>query len=286
MEPPANPPSSTEPVWEATPSFPKQEKREKWAMAIVAGIVLLLFSSTCILIGILIKYSVSNVPLAEVEKLIPVIATPTQLPNPQLHPGVTIREYPFNYGQTWPTNNSNNEFAIIERSIKDGEYHWVAEAKQGFFSKAAPEFRIPPPKDYYQVSVDVRVSEGPPDVQYGLVFAKTGDEDFWTWEVSEDGTSYLTQQKNGEWQDSVVVVSPVPVRRGQTNTLTLKVSKDSVYFYVNGSFVGSYPLPEDATDNFLQGEVIGLCLELSNSGDKATLDFDNIVVSHPEKFEK
>jgi hypothetical protein len=264
-------------------------RKGKW-VPIVIALFLFITASVCILIAVAINFFLTNKVLSN-SGIFPIatetaLPTATPLPNPQLRPGNILDRYPFDTSQTWPTYTDNNEMLKLERAVKDGKYLWVVSAKKGFYYVAVPTQKITLPEDYYQISVDVRLVDGPPDATYGLVFGIGEGDNYWVWEIAENGVGILIQKKNGKWMDLTAKTSSMPVNRKGKNTLTVKVSKETVYFYVNGWEAGSYTQPEPGSENFFESNSVGLCIELRTPGDKATYEFDNLIISRPETFEE
>ena len=91
--------------------------------------------------------------------------------------------------------------------------------------------------------------EGPSDGGYGIVFNLIDSDNYWVWIILADGASSLSERLKGSWLDNPLEMV-VPIKSGEMNTLTMKLSPDSLYFYMNGALVGSYKTSTSGTVNF------------------------------------
>ena len=259
-------------------------KKTDW---IIAGTILF-FSTTCVLIvlvgGYLIFLTLNSPKTASSFS-----PTATRLPNPQLHPGRMIALNTFEYQNkmnvAWDLGHIDDKLVTLNQMIMNGKYIWKATAKDGVFFHsvpAAPYFDIP--DDYYQVSVDAQMVNGPADSEYGIIFDYVDNDNFWVWEVNDDGDSYLETMVEGDWSNTSNKFL-APILKNGTNTLTMKVSPDVLYFYVNGALASSYHNPTPGTTSFMKSKRNGLCIDLSK-GDQVTINFDNYIVSHPDRFDQ
>ena len=210
--------------------------------------------------------------------------SPAPLVNPQLHPGIIIYSNKANVWKEWDFGHTDNDMLTWDENVTNGKYHWEAQAKDGVIFYSAPKLFLYIPSDYYQISVDAQLIDGAADAAYGIIFDYTDNNNYWEWEVSEDGTSYLNELKAGSWTDTSTQFT-VPIVKGAMNNLTMKISNNLLYFYVNGALVGSYKNPAPEATSFMDSTRFGLCAGLNKAGDKVTIEFDGIVVSHPDKFD-
>jgi hypothetical protein len=206
-------------------------------------------------------------------------------PNPQLHPGLLMYTGKFDYPGIWEVGHTDDTLITSDYSVANGKYHWDLTAKDGVISYSTPKEKIEIPFDDYQVSVDTHMLSGPEDASYGVLFDFVDDNNYWEWAVSEDGNGRLDALVGGDWQDTAYQFS-VPIKKGETNTLTIKVSKDLLYFYVNGALAGSYKNPDPGTSSFVKSKTNGLCADIYNAGDKVSIEFDNYVISVPPNFDE
>jgi len=207
--------------------------------------------------------------------------TATALPNPQLYPGNNIFTSTFSSEGPWDVGHMDDSYLTMDRRVDQGKYIWSVTAKIGFISTMVPSTNINIPFDNYQFSVDARMAAGPPDGTYGMVFDYTDNDNYWVWSIHADGTSYVEHLVGGSWANNSVRMI-FPINAGEMNTITMKVSADTLYFYVDGAQVGSYKTTIPEIENFTSSKKFGICVELYDAGDKATFEFDNIVVSHPD----
>ena len=211
-------------------------------------------------------------------------APPTPLPNPQLHPGILIYMGKFDYPGIWDVGHTeDNALLTSDYSVANSKYHWEITVKDDMTSYSIPKEPIDISFEDYQISVDAHMLTGPSESGYGILFDYVDDKNFWEWTVSEDGNSRLDALVGGNWQNMANQFD-VPIKKGKTNTLTIKVSKDLLYFYVNGALSGSYKNPDPGTASFITSKMNGLCADIYNAGDKVTIEFDNYVISVPPNF--
>jgi hypothetical protein len=217
----------------------------------------------------------------------PVTATPavaaTPLPNPLLHPGTVIYSKSFGASGVWPwfVGHIDDSYLILDRSVTNGKYTWNATAKKEVFFVGYPSTNKSILTDRYQYSVDARMVGSPAGAAYGLVFNRVDKDNYWTWIIHANGTSALGHLARGKWAKNPLKMV-FPIDSGQTNTLTMLISPDVLYFFVNGAQVGSYKTAIPEVENFTTSKKFGLCIELKNAGDKATFEFDHIIISDPQ----
>jgi hypothetical protein len=245
---------------------------------IIAGVlVLVAVLGVCFLLGagffILSTFDVGKLQAS-------FLPTATPLPNPQQHPGDILYASMFYSQEDWHVGHTENNYVSQDRKVESGEYVWSATARDGFIWYTLPSADVYIPFDNYQISVDADMVEGPSDGAYGIVFNLIDNDNYWVWLIRADGTSSLEERLKGSWVDNPLEMT-VPIKSGAMNTLTMKASTDSLYFYVNGALVGSYNHPTPASVNFTMSKKSGICIDLDNAGDKATFEFDNFVISHP-----
>ena len=212
------------------------------------------------------------------------ISSPTPLPNPQLYPGVYIYSNKTDVWKGWKMGHTDNDMLTLDENITNGKYHWDAQAKDGVIFYSTPDLYLYIPSDYYQISVDAQLINGAPDAAYGVIFDYTDDDNYWEWIVNEYGSSFLNELKAGSWTVTSNQFT-VPIKKGAVNNLTMKISNNLLYFFVNGALVGSYKDPSPDATSFMISTRFGLCAELNNAGDKSAIEFDDFVVSHPDKFD-
>ncbi len=272
---------------------PQMEPRRSGGGKTALVIVLALVSVVCLVYVVAgaIQFFLAN-PFGEIASALSSTQTPapistpapTPRPDPQLRPGRVIYSYAFDTAQGWPIMMINDDFATIKRSVAEGKYRWEVTAKKSFFNLTTQATMLPGREETYQISMDVRVVEGPADAGYGIVFGSQAEGTFWLWAVNENGAGMLVEMVDGVWQTAAATYTGLPVRPGETNTLTVKISSFRINCYVNGWQAGSYSRLSSSTHSFISDR-LSLSIGLNNPGDRATYEFDNYVVSVPETFD-
>jgi hypothetical protein len=268
-------------------AVPKPGRDKNRTIRVMGVLVLLVIFAMSRLVVEAASYLMSNQALNSLAAVFPSatpVRTATPFPNPQLHPGETLYQYAFNDLQAWPAGKTDTDWVIVDPYVIQGKYHWDVQAKKGCYYYSAPTTKMTLPKDYYQISFDVRLIDAPKDAAFGLIFDLTKVDDYWEWDTTQEGNVWVVRKIGGDWQGVSFQRSSTFFRKGETNTLTIKISKDTLILYINGQLVGSYTQSTSDTNSFLDGAGTGLSLDLYHAGDNATLEFDNFIVSRPETF--
>ncbi len=261
-----------------TGSIPPQKKG-----IFIAGALILV--AVCGVFGCLIGgYQI--ISRRDVSKLIAsILPTPTPLPNPQLHPGILLYSSNFDYRGIWEVGRIDNEWMTLDKSVINSKYLWNTVAKAPITDYSIPTEPIDVPFQKYQASVDVHQLNGPTDGLYGIIFDYVDGNNYWEWSIREGGgCSYLVERAQGIWKDPVARMA-VQIKKGEMNTLTVKISKDLLFFYVNGALAGSYKNPSLGESSFIDSKTNGLVVDLFHAGDRSTIEFDNYVISVPPNFD-
>lgn len=172
----------------------------------------------------------------------------------------------------WPTGPQEDEYGVTNTDFVSGRYRMTQEAKQGVFV-----WNNLTDKDYdnFIFSVETTVVEKKvvSTFAYGITLRENVDDaDLYVFEIDTDGNYSVSVRHNEEWNTLVEWTESPAINREGTNQLTVKAAGSAFTFYVNGIEIATLE------DDTLTSGVIGLALDLYDKGDKATVDFDNLVI--------
>lgn len=176
-----------------------------------------------------------------------------------------------NNGKEWPTGNEDGEYASITRDIKDGKYIWQATAHKGFVARVNPpaEYSI---KDFY-ATIECKVT-GETSAEYGLIFRKSGAQNYYFFEVSDSGEYALFLRYNNEWVTIIDWTKSSTIKKSETNRITVIGEGSHFIFLINDSFVA------DAIDERVKAGSIFMAISLSEN-ENAIFIFDNFEIRAP-----
>ncbi|MCL4298894.1 MAG: serine/threonine protein kinase [Anaerolineae bacterium] len=237
-------------------------------------------SPTAVSIGIEKTPTPTDIPTATEEAPIPTpptaeisASTPVPIVDIPGLDGEILFEDDFSSNQNdWPTGPQEDEYGVTNTEFVDGRYRMTQEAKQGVFvwnNLADTEY------DNFIFSVEATPVEKKvaSNFAYGLTLRENVDDaNLYAFEVNSDGYYMVSVLYNGEWETLVEWAESPVINREGTNQLTVKAAGSSFTFYVNGIEVASLE------DDTLSSGAIGVALDLYEEGDKATVDFDNLVI--------
>jgi len=172
----------------------------------------------------------------------------------------------------WNVGTNDDQYMTSNTQIVNGGYLWDLTAKQGSVNEEFAEPPIPLPSGAFHYSVTVQVVHGPSGMGYGLMFREQDHNNFYYFEVMQDGNYDVLALVNEKW------VTLVP--KTATNDL-LANGNDKLEVIGNG---GSYQFlinekqQTTLADSRFSGGNIGLVAELFNPGETASLIFDNLTV--------
>ena len=183
---------------------------------------------------------------------------------------------PFNgnvYG--WTTGDENNpELAQIQWSIEGGKYRWQAQAVSGFVWWVVPEQEAV--SDFYLVVTAHQVNH-PEAGEYGLIFRQVDENNYYLFEINEQGECALFIYSPNGWEVLIDWASQPAVTPGKENRLAVLAHQDVFDFYINDRFIAEY------RDERLPSGKTGLLIGLSNPGDEAKWEFDDFELRAPSR---
>jgi serine/threonine protein kinase len=169
----------------------------------------------------------------------------------------------------WFTGDQSDEYGLTSAEFVDGKYRVKQEAKQGVFvwnSLSQTKFLD------FMLSIEATPVEHNAAFSYGVTLRENSKGDLYIFEVDTDGNYGVSVRADGEWKTLVDWTQLKAINKDATNQLTVQVSGSSFMFLVNGQ------LATMVEDDSLKGGAVGVALDLYNEGDKATVDFDNLLV--------
>jgi len=172
--------------------------------------------------------------------------------------------------QDWPLGDSSNEFARAQRHIGYGKYVWDIRALQGVFSPAVSN--IADLTDFY-VTVQGQLKYGPRDAAYGVLFRYLDAQNFYFFEISDNGYYQFAIKQDGKWEVLIPWTKNAAIQTDKRlNRLTVIASGDEFQFYVNDQPV------DQRKDDRLKSGGLGLAIELFNKNDKGGFEWDSFGV--------
>ncbi|NJN93756.1 MAG: protein kinase [Anaerolineales bacterium] len=172
----------------------------------------------------------------------------------------------------WPTGEQKDEYGVTNTEFADGAYRVTQEAEQGVFvwnNLTQVDY------DNFVFSVEATpVEQQVADTfAYGITFRENVDEgEYYAFEIDTDGFFTVNARVNEEWNTLVEWTESPAINRESTNQLTVKAVGPALTFYINGIEVAA------VEDDSLETGAIGVALDLYDEGDRATVDFDNLVI--------
>lgn len=177
-----------------------------------------------------------------------------------------------NPDNAWTEGERDDPLAKMKWSFIDGKYRWAAQAKDGFVWWATPE--IDDVADF-SASVTVTQLDGPTDAEYGMIFRRTSDGEYYLFELSESGEYALFLFWQDDWWTLKEWTPTDAFLPGIENKIDIIALDTIFYFYVNDELVAQYQ------DQRLPTGQIGLLVGLSNSGEEGIWEFDNYTIRTP-----
>lgn len=180
----------------------------------------------------------------------------------------------------WDTGTETDEYGQYQAEIVDGRYRLSHQAEQGTFIWEEPAEADFHDFDDFFVSVNAIPVEYSAPFAYGLVFrSNTDDQQLYAFEIDSDGYFVVNLLQDGEWQTLVEYTEMAAIVSEGPNTLAVEADGTALTFFINGEEVTSIE------DDSLQSGSVGVAFELYETGDTATVDFDNLVVQAIEATE-
>lgn len=172
----------------------------------------------------------------------------------------------------WPENERDDPLAKMHWDFINGKYRWAAQAKEGFVWWATPE--IDELEDFL-TSTSITQLEGPADAEYGMIFRRTSDGEYYLFELRESGEYALFLFWQDNWWTLIDWMPIDTFQTGTENRIDILALDDLYYFYINNKLVDQYQ------DQRLPTGQVGLLVGLSNGGDQGIWEIDNFTLRTP-----
>jgi hypothetical protein len=172
----------------------------------------------------------------------------------------------------WQLGEDSNEDAASELKMQDGLLYYDITARQGGFSFKQPVAM--PVKDFY-LSSTLRKIEGPEDAEYGLSFSHI-DHQVYFLSIQDAGLVKVhLRYDNNQQKDYVFAGYSAQIHKGEANDLVVFSDDDHYVFCINQIVAGEIDI-----DDYRAGQV-GVAMELENAGDRAILEYDDLILYTP-----
>jgi hypothetical protein len=175
-------------------------------------------------------------------------------------------------GDIWSVGDYDDTLVDGSRSIDGGIYRWEAEAFDDFVWWSIPD--ADEISDLY-LAVDARLIDGVSDAQYGLIFRRDENKDYYLFLVGDDGYYEFVRVSGGDWTTLVDWTESIAVQSGEVNRLEVIAQGSQFTFYINGEYVDEF------SDDQLTSGKPALVLGLKEEGDTSVVEFDNFELRAP-----
>jgi hypothetical protein len=173
----------------------------------------------------------------------------------------------------WSTSTSDDEFALINRSITNGKYVWQIRTKKAVATNVTPTMvRV----SDFVASVTTQVIEGNKDnTRVGMVFRRA-DKSYYYVGYSDNGKVIAYVNINGQWQNLVSnpITSPA-IQNGGKNRLTITGVGPKITVQINGQNVVQF------SDTQIPSGTIGLICEILLANTDTKIEFDDFLIENP-----
>jgi len=169
------------------------------------------------------------------------------------------------------TTKTDDDYATILRTIKDGKYKWDATAKKGFIERVGTDIK---PVTDFSLTVEGQQASGSASSDFGLVFRNDAAENFYYFGVGKDGF-LVALNYNNEWVDVVSWTTSTAIHQDGTNRLTVIAEGTHFIFLINDQVVA------DAIDEHVSKGTLGLAVQVYEPDLQAGFEFDNLELRVP-----
>ena len=184
-----------------------------------------------------------------------------------------ILSEPFDVNRNfWGTGSSTLSCMTVLRSLKDGKYTLIANAKEGCLWFAWPDLKNV--EDFY-LSVECKQTSGAESAHCGVGFRLTSDADYYYFTIGTDKSAHAGLLYNDEWKTLLNSDEVLALKPWQANRITVIAEGSRFVFFINEQFIA------EVFDSTLSLGKIGLTINLGHEGDTATFEFDNFELRAP-----
>lgn len=173
----------------------------------------------------------------------------------------------------WITGESEDSLATMNWTISDGTYNWSASANSGFVWWMVPESEV---VSSSYAAVEVSISEGPEDAEFGLVFRSDGQSSYYLFMIDNQGRYYASIHSLEGWETLLDWTLSGDILLHQSNHLGVIAEGDQFLLFINQKYQGFFQ------DDRLKSGQAGLAIGLSTAGNAANWKFDNFEIRAPQ----
>ena len=169
----------------------------------------------------------------------------------------------------WMQSYSNNQVAV---GYKAGAYNLSTMVSNIIIKQA-----LPCPFTSFDASVETQPVDEPGDAAWGLVFYEIDADNYWVFQINDDGWYSVFQIIAGEHFPIVDWTQTAHINANAINTLRVRVNEDGRIF-INNTTLGTFDIPPESVPP--EGGSFGFLLR---SGQQANVEiiFDNLDVTLP-----
>jgi serine/threonine protein kinase len=171
----------------------------------------------------------------------------------------------------WPARTLNDKYGTLVWSIRDGKYHWEAEAQK---SVAWYAYAGVGPVSDMNLSAEVHLINGPKDARYGLVFRSSSAQKYYFFNIGDDQETTLSLDNNGIWSTLLERSDVAAIRPGEPNRLMANAQGSRITLFINDQEVG------EVNDSTFAAGKSGLAIDL-NANTEGVFEFDNFELRAP-----
>lgn len=172
----------------------------------------------------------------------------------------------------WTEGFYEDEYGTVDYTIS-GTYLWDVVAEQGVNQKSWATDA--PFVEDFTTTVDATHVSGAENASYGIIFRVVDAENLYYFCISDVGFYYAGLLENGVWTTLIDWTETTTINVNSSNTLKVVGAGDQFTFYVNGTELDSL------RDSTHPSGTAGLAIELYDTGDQSTFEFDNFTIETP-----
>lgn len=176
-----------------------------------------------------------------------------------------------NNNNDWLIESSDDEYANTNYEIADGKYRWEATAHQAYIGWVRPDIET---LTNFYLSVETRQVQGPDTADFGFIFHEDEDSNFYYFGISNGG-EYVLYMLYGEWSTLIDWTGTELIQPFGSNRITVIGEGSHFTFFINDQYLTEF------TDDTIPEGNTALAVELSQEGDQAVFEFDNLELRKP-----
>lgn len=175
--------------------------------------------------------------------------------------------------QDWAEGEAEDpRYARVNWTFDNGKYRWEANANDGFVWWVIPD--MGELTDLY-LAVTAQQLNNPEFGEYGMLFRKTGDGDYYLFEIDEKGRFAVYLHSQGEWESLLDWQYAPEIKVGEKNRLAVIAQGVEYQLFINDQFLGYF------VDDRLEVGKAGLLVGLSYPDEEAVWEFDDFELRSP-----